>query len=100
MIWIISICITTFKSGSYINKCLASLKSWVKEVYEIIICDNLSGDLAYNNYNKNIKLIIKKSTRGLGRNICAENSSGDILVFVDADNQFNSVQKYVEQNFF
>ena len=58
---------------------------------EIIIVDSESTDNTeeivngYAKKHKGIKLIRKRSTRGMGRNIGVENSSSELILFTDGD---------------
>jgi len=83
----ISFIITTKNEEKYIRNTLLSIKIQENRINkEIIVVDALSTDKTVEiakNYAS--KILIKKSNIPEGKNIGAFNSTGDILVFVNAD---------------
>jgi len=92
----ISVIICTFNRSRLLKKSLESLGNQsinVKE-FEIIVVDNESYDGSleilkkYEN-EKKIKLVIRRSSRGLGRNIAVKHSSGKYIISqIDMDDVF------------
>ncbi|MEM0053782.1 MAG: glycosyltransferase family 2 protein [Nitrososphaeria archaeon] len=86
-----SICMTTYNTIKTIDKCFKSLLRQIDDRFEIIVVDNLSSDGTEKYLEKlalegKIRLIKRKCSRGLGRQIAAENALGDVLIQqVDAD---------------
>jgi len=88
-----SICITNFNTEDSVRQSLESLLNQVDERFEIIIVDNYSDDASLNilrGYDgKQIKLFVKRCSRGLGRQIAFENSSGKYMIGqMDMDDVF------------
>jgi len=93
----VSVIIPTFNEGNYLGACVASLTKQSLEDFEIIIVDDGGVDnsefivqnLKLQNENKKI-VYLKQSHKGPGaaRNLGAKSARGDILVFVDADMNF------------
>ena len=94
----ISILISSYNKGAYIEECLNSCLNQTYQDYEIILLDNYSNDntdIILEKYSKNI--IIKKETK-ISDNSAANQldllkkafliSSGEILCFLDADDYF------------
>jgi glycosyltransferase involved in cell wall biosynthesis len=86
-----SICMTTKNAAATLDASLKSILSQGILDYEVIIVDSESTDGSlqilrkYENEGK-IKLIIKKCSRGKGREIAFENSSGEyIIANLDSD---------------
>ena len=85
----ISIIIPTYNEAKYIKTCLESLTQQSLLPYEIIIVDDGSTD-------KTVEAllgfrILRQVHKGAGaaRNLGAKHATGDILVFVDADMEFD-----------
>lgn len=89
-----SICITHFNNKSTLVESLNSIFRQINGDFEIIIVDSKSEDGSADilrNYAKQgkIKLIEMKCSRGLGRQIALENSSGDYVISgLDMDDIF------------
>ncbi|MEM3386022.1 MAG: glycosyltransferase family 2 protein [Nitrososphaeria archaeon] len=80
-----SICMTTYNTKKTVEKCFKSLLSQIDDRFEIIVVDNLSSDSTEKYLEKlalegKIRLIKRKCSRGLGRQIAAENALGDVLI--------------------
>ena len=92
----VSIIIPTYNEENCIEKCIISLFQQSYKEYEIIIVDDGSIDKtldivkSFTQKSKKVKLI-KGEHKGPGfsRNLGAKKSSGKILVFVDADMEFD-----------
>jgi glycosyltransferase involved in cell wall biosynthesis len=75
---------------------MESLFRQINNSFEVVICDNCSYDgslLILQEYAQNgkIKLIIKKSSRGKGRQIAFENSIGEYIISgVDTDDKLKA----------
>jgi len=90
---IYSICITNFNTEDSVRQSLESIIAQVDERFEIIVVDNCSNDASIDilrEYEgKWIKLIVKRCSRGLGRQIAIENSSGKYIISqMDMDDVF------------
>jgi glycosyltransferase involved in cell wall biosynthesis len=89
-----SILITIRNTASTVRRSLDSILSQIDERFEVVIVDSVSTDGTgeiLGEYSKQgrIKLIRKKCSRGLGRQIAFENSSGDyVLSNLDMDDIF------------
>ena len=72
-----------------IDRCLQSIvnQNYDSKEYEVILSDAKSGDKTIEIASKYTSNIVQTSERGIsiGRNNGAKNSSGDILLFIDAD---------------
>lgn len=93
----ISVIIPTYNESKYIKNCLESLSNQTLLPQEIIVIDDGSTDQTLKIVNsmkiKNCKLkIVSQAHRGAGaaRNLGAQHATGDILVFLDADMEFDS----------
>lgn len=91
----ISIIIPVFNEGKSIQECLLSLDKQNISGFDVIIVDDGSTDDTLKKVSdlniRNFKLDILKQSHlgpGVARNLGAENATGDILVFVDADMTF------------
>ena len=87
-----SIIIPTLNEEAYIEKTIYALKhlNYPKEDFEIIVVDNGSQDRTVERANcagANLVLYEEKRGTNMARNKGIENSSGEILVFVDADTE-------------
>jgi glycosyltransferase involved in cell wall biosynthesis len=86
-----SICITHYNNFSTVRKSLESILCQVNKDYEVVIVDSESDDgsldILREYANKDlIKLIIQKCSRGRGRQIAFENSTGRYIISnVDMD---------------
>jgi glycosyltransferase involved in cell wall biosynthesis len=92
-----SICVTAYNSEDVVDDFLTPL---IKTGYEIIVVDNMSTDKTpelLSKYRDNIKIIERKCSRGLGRKIGIENSTGDVIIIVDFDIELFSLGNIVEQ---
>jgi glycosyltransferase involved in cell wall biosynthesis len=88
-----SICITNFNTEDSVRQSLESILAQVDERFEIIVVDNRSSDASLDilrEYDgKRIKLIVKKCSRGMGRQIAFENSGGKYIIGqMDMDDVF------------
>jgi glycosyltransferase involved in cell wall biosynthesis len=80
-----SICITHYNNFKTIRKSLLSIISQVNDDFEIIVVDSKSNDgsqLILREFSDcgKIKLIEQKCSRGKGRQLAFENSTGDIVI--------------------
>jgi glycosyltransferase involved in cell wall biosynthesis len=93
MLPLYSICVTNFNTEDSVRQSLESILSQVDERFEIVVVDNCSNDASLDilkGYDgKLIKLIIKSCSRGVGRQIAFENSSGKYIIGqMDMDDVF------------
>jgi glycosyltransferase involved in cell wall biosynthesis len=99
---LISVVITSYNDGLYIDEAVKSVESSSYRNFEILIVDDCSTDqhtidrlnaLAKNGYN----VIRKKSNQGLGdsRNLGIKNSKGTYILPLDADDLIHS--SYLEK---
>jgi len=92
----ISVIIPTYNEAQHIKSCTTSLLNQSQPLHEIIIVDDGSTDstlkvlLSLKNENKKLKIYRQKHLGpGSSRNFGVKKSAGDILVFVDADMEFD-----------
>jgi glycosyltransferase involved in cell wall biosynthesis len=91
---IYSICITNYNTEDSIKKSLDSIVAQIDDQFELVIVDNCSTDSSQEiirAYEKrfNVRLIIEKCSRGIGRQIALENSSGKYIIGqMDMDDVF------------
>lgn len=94
----VSVIIPIYNEEDTIGKCLESLSQQTYKDLEVIVVDDGSTDETLSKV-KNVKLL-KQEHKGPGaaRNLGAKESSGEILVFVDADMTFKPdfVERLVE----
>ncbi len=90
-----SIIIPMYNVEKYIYECIQSVLSQTYKNFEIIVIDDGSTDNCYNivkdisETDKRITLIgIKNSGPSTARNIGIENSTGDIILFLDSDDMY------------
>ena len=105
---IYSICITNYNSIDTIKSSMESIFRQVNSAFEIVVCDNFSNDgsqgiLKEYAQNGKINLIVKRSSRGKGRQIAFENSIGKYIISgVDTDdrlkNAFHSLISIYHRN--
>src|SRR5688500_5523951 len=89
----VSVIIPVYNEEKYVSDCLDSLLEQTQTL-EIIVIDDGSTDKTpeiLDRYIKKIK-ILKQNHLGpaVARNLGAKQSSGDILVFADADMEFEN----------
>lgn len=86
----ISVVITTYKCGDYIRDLLDSLVNQ-QQPMEIVVVDSESPDATativreYSERYSFIRLIVRKCSRGEGRNIGVRESRYDFVLFTDGD---------------
>jgi|SRR5579872_1008020 len=89
-----SICITHYNYASTLRNSLESILNQINSDFEVVVVDNMSTDgseFILNEFvnKKEIKLIRAKCSRGRGRQIAFENSSGEyIIANLDMDDIF------------
>jgi len=88
-----SICITNFNTVDSVRQSLESILAQVDERFEIIVVDNCSNDgsleILREYRGKCINLIVKKCSRGSGRQTAIENSCGKYIIsHMDMDDVF------------
>ncbi|EHK2346391.1 glycosyltransferase family 2 protein [Clostridium perfringens] len=96
----ISVIIPVYNAEKYIKKCLNSVIEQTYSDWEIIAVDDGSIDESYNvllsyaKYDSRINVETKQNEGpGLTRNCALDKATGDIIVFLDADD-------YIEPNYF
>lgn len=108
----ISIIVPVYNAEKYIERCLNTLIKQSYKPFEIIIIDDGSNDNSFvkcndfknNNKDFNIKLISQKNSGpSKARNRGIEESTGEHIMFVDADdylelNALENIIKNVEEN--
>jgi glycosyltransferase involved in cell wall biosynthesis len=86
-----SVCITTYQARKTIKDSFESLFSQLDSRFEVVVVDNSSTDgtieyLKELESSGHIRLVVRKCTRGEGRQLAAESAQGEVLVQqVDAD---------------
>ncbi len=87
-----SICSTVYNAAPRLRASLDSILQYINpEEFEIVVVDSNSTDgtldilKEYANKFQNFKIIVRKCTRGKGRQIAFENSHGDYIIPVDLD---------------
>jgi glycosyltransferase involved in cell wall biosynthesis len=89
-----SICIIHSNNASTVKQSLESILSQIDDEFEVIVVDNMSKDGSYEMLKEfadkgEIKLIQAKCSRGRGRQIAVENSTGKYIVAnMDMDDVF------------
>ncbi len=97
----ISVIIPAYNSEEFITLCLNSIMSQTYKNIEIIVVDDCSKDNTVKivkKLSKRIKVFSTKrnSKQGKARNIGIQNSTGDYLLFVDADDYISN-DKIIEK---
>ena len=97
-----SICITNFNSITTIKESMESIFKQINSSFEIVVCDNYSNDgsreiLQQYARKGKIKLVVERSSRGKGRQIAFENSTGKYIISgVDTDDRLKpTFQKFL-----
>jgi glycosyltransferase involved in cell wall biosynthesis len=85
-----SLCITNYNTVKTLSSSLNSVFEQVDDSFEIVISDSCSNDgsleiLKDMRDSGKIKLLIQKSTRGVGRQIAFEESKGEYIIQIDSD---------------
>ncbi len=87
-----SICSTVYNNAPRLRASLDSILQYINpEEFEIVVVDSKSTDgtleilKEYAKKFPNFKIIVRKCTRGKGRQIAFENSSGEYIIPVDLD---------------
>ncbi len=87
-----SICSTVYNNAPRLRASLDSILRYINpKEFEIVVVDSKSTDgtleilQEYAHKFPNFKIIVKKCTRGRGRQIAFENSSGEYIIPVDLD---------------
>jgi GT2 family glycosyltransferase len=82
----VSIIIPTYNSAATLGHCLRSIYSQSYSSFEIIVVDNLSNDETVKVAAEfGAKIIVKRSTPALARNLGVANSLGKYVFFIDSD---------------
>lgn len=88
-----SVCITNYNSIDTIRVSIESVLNQLTDGFEIVVCDNCSNDgskevLEEYARKGRIKLLVERSSRGKGRQIAFENSTGKYIISgVDTDDK-------------
>lgn len=89
-----SVCMTCFNEVSTVRESLNSLLGQLTDDYEVVIVDNFSKDGTYEKLREfeqshQVKVIRRRCSRGLGRQIAFENASGKYIISnLDLDDVF------------
>lgn len=83
----LSIIIPTYQEEKYLGRLLDSIKKQTLQPYEIIVADNHSKDRTREIAKKYGCIVVDGGMPGKARNEGAKISKGDILMFLDADNE-------------
>jgi len=92
-----SICITHYNNAATVRESLESILAQIDDRFEVIVVDNYSNDgsrevLQGYASSQRIKLIERHCSRGRGRQIAFEESSGDYIISgVDLDDIFRPI---------
>jgi O-antigen biosynthesis protein len=87
----VSVIVPTYNEEQYIGECLGTLLAQSHPDYEVIVVDDGSTDRTIDIARSFGVEIIQQNHRGPGvaRNVGAEQASGEILSFLDADMSFD-----------
>src|SRR3989338_940044 len=100
----ISLIIPAFNEEGYLPRLLESIKKQAYKNYEIIVADANSKDKTRQIAKRYGCRIVKGGMPAVGRNNAAKAAKGDILLFLDADIQFdknflkNTIKEFEERN--
>ena len=97
-----SVLIPAYNAEKYIEKCLSSINSQTFTDYEIIVADDGSSDSTasiverFAEKESRLRLVRHEANRGivLARDTLLENSSGQYIVWVDADDYIDCTRLY------
>jgi len=96
-----SICITHYNMKDTLREFMESVFVQIDSSFEVVVCDNCSDDGSreiledYARAGK-IRLLVQKSSRGKGRQIAFENSTGDYIISgLDSDDVLKPTLKDV-----
>ena len=83
----VSVCMPTYNAAKTIKKCLENILNQTVKPYEILVVDGHSQDetLKILQEYPNVKIIGSAKGIGRARKILANNASGDLIAWVDAD---------------
>jgi glycosyltransferase involved in cell wall biosynthesis len=89
--------VTNYNNFPRIERALDTLMEALRDTdFEMVVVDSCSTDGSfellqeYSRRHKNIKVLRKKCTRGLGRQIAFEHSRGRLIIFADMDCSYDS----------
>lgn len=87
----VSVIIAAYNEETCIGKCLETLKNQTHPSYEVIVSDDGSTDKTAEIVKQHDIRIINAPHKGpaMARNIAVSHTTGEILVFVDADMSFD-----------
>lgn len=101
----VSIIVPIYNGEKNLSLLINSMLNQTYENIEIVLIDDASTDNSYNictqyvNKNKNVKVLKNetKSGAGISRNKGLENASGELIIFIDADDSIkaNMVERLV-----
>lgn len=89
-----SVCMTCFNEFPTVKESLVSLLGQLNDDYEVVVVDNFSRDGTYESLQEfgrshGIKVIQRRCSRGMGRQIAFENSTGEyVIANLDLDDIF------------
>jgi glycosyltransferase involved in cell wall biosynthesis len=89
-----SVCMTCFNEVTTVKDSLNSLLRQLDENYEVVVVDNFSADGTFEvlqefEKSHHVRVIRRRCSRGLGRQIALENASGDyVIANLDLDDVF------------
>jgi len=92
-----SVIIPTYNREQFITRAIESV---LNQTFDDASTDNTANLL--NQYKKNIKIITNKKNKGVSysRNIGIKNSSGDIIAFLDSDDEWKKNKLQIQADFF
>lgn len=100
-----SVCMTCFNEFPTVRKSLGSLLGQLNDDYEVVVVDNFSKDGTYETLQEfgrshGIKVIQRRCSRGMGRQIAFENSTREyVIANLDLDDIFLPVLESVVEGY-
>ncbi len=91
-----SICTTVYNSEEIVNQFLSKLIDTEHEIVILNSCSTDNTDKLLANYHARIKLINRKSTRGMGKKLAIENASGDNIILIDFDVEILNLKEIID----